>query len=61
MNSLFAPLTQIAINAGYDDEEIVSIQKTAEKVFGFDAKTGDWVNMFEAGIIDPTKVTRSAI
>ena len=61
MNSLFTPLTQIAINAGYDEEEIVSIQKTAEKDFGFDAKTGDWVNMFEAGIIDPTKVTRSAL
>lgn len=61
MNSLFAPLTQIAINAGYDEEEIVSIQKTAEKDFGFDAKTGDWVNMFDAGIIDPTKVTRSAL
>lgn len=61
MNSLFAPLTQIAINAGYDEEEIVSIQKTAEKDFGFDAKTGEWVNMFEAGIIDPTKVTRSAL
>ena len=61
MNSLFAPLTQIAINAGYDEEEIVSIQKTAENDFGFDAKTGDWVNMFEAGIIDPTKVTRSAL
>ena len=61
MNSLFAPLTQIAINAGYDEEEIVSIQKTAEKDYGFDAKTGDWVNMFEAGIIDPTKVTRSAL
>ena len=61
MNSLFAPLTQIAINAGYDEEEIVSIQKNTEKDFGFDAKTGDWVNMFEAGIIDPTKVTRSAL
>ena len=61
MNSLFAPLTQIAINAGYDEEEIVSIQKTAKKDFGFDAKTGDWVNMFETGIIDPTKVTRSAL
>ena len=61
MNSLFAPLTQIAINACYYEEEIVSIQKNAEKDFGFDAKTGDWVNMFEAGIIDPTKVTRSAL
>lgn len=61
MNSLFAPLTQIAINAGYDEEEIVSIQKTAKKDFGFNAKTGEWVNMFETGIIDPTKVTRSAL
>lgn len=47
---------------GYDEEEIVSIHRiTAEKDFGFDAKTGDWVNMFETGIIDPTKVTRSAL
>lgn len=61
MNSLFAPLTQIAINAGYDEEEIVSFQKTAKKDFGFNAKTGEWVNMFETGIIDPTKVTRSAL
>ena len=56
MNSLFAPLTQIAINAGYDEEEIVSIQKNVEKKFGFDVNIGDWVNMLEAGIIDGKRV-----
>lgn len=61
LNALFAPITQIAENAGYDEEEIVSIQKKAQKDYGFDAKTGNWVNMFTAGIIDPTKVTRSAL
>lgn len=61
LNALFAPITQIAENAGYNEEEIVSIQKKAQKDYGFDAKTGNWVNMFTAGIIDPTKVTRSAL
>ena len=61
LNALFAPITQIAENAGYNEEELVSIQKKAQKEYGFDAKTGTWVNMFTAGIIDPTKVTRSAL
>ena len=61
MNSLLAPINQIAENAGYNGEEVIEAQMHAEANIGFDAKHGQWVNMFEAGIIDPTKVTRSAL
>lgn len=61
MDALLAPIAQIAENAGYNAEEIVEQQKHAEENIGFDAKVGEWVNMFEKGIIDPTKVTRSAL
>ena len=61
MDALLAPIAQIAENAGYNAEEIVEHQKGAEANMGFDAKYGKWVNMFEEGIIDPTKVTRSAL
>jgi len=61
MESLTYPTYQIAENAGYDGNEIVATQKSAKANFGFNAKTGDWVDMFKAGIVDPTKVTRSAI
>ena len=61
MEALFAPIQQIAENAGYNAEDIVESQKTAQKNYGFDAKNGQWVDMFEKGIIDPTKVTHSAL
>ena len=61
MSALLAPISQIAQNAGYNCEDIVEEQKVADKNIGFDAKDGKWVDMFEAGIIDPTKVTRSAL
>lgn len=61
LDALFAPIEQIAANAGYNEEDIVDTQKHAQKDMGFDAKNGTWVNMFEAGIIDPTKVARSAL
>lgn len=61
MDALLAPIAQIAENAGYNAEDIVDHQKHAEENVGFDAKVGEWVNMFEKGIIDPTKVTRSAL
>ena len=60
-DALLAPIEQIAENAGYNAEEIVEAQKHAEENVGFDAKNGVWVNMFDEGIIDPTKVTRSAL
>jgi chaperonin GroEL len=61
LESLYDPLRQIAENAGYDPNEIAELQKEAAKDHGFNAKTGEWVNLFEKGIVDPTKVTRSAV
>ncbi|WP_416327055.1 chaperonin GroEL [[Eubacterium] hominis] len=60
-DALLSPIEQIAENAGYNAEEVVEAQKHAEENVGFDAKNGVWVNMFDEGIIDPTKVTRSAL
>ncbi len=61
IESLYAPLRQIAENAGQDADEIVEKQKEQKENWGYDAKNGVWVDMFEKGIVDPTKVTRSAI
>jgi chaperonin GroEL len=61
MDSLYEPLRQIADNAGYDAEEIAEKQAEQKENFGFDAEKGEWVDMFKTGIVDPTKVTRSAI
>lgn len=61
IDSLSAPLYQIAENAGYNGDVVVEKQKRQQSGIGFDAKDGKWVNMFEAGIVDPTKVTRSAV
>ena len=61
MESLFAPLRQIADNAGYDSEEIADLQKEAKPGIGFNAKTGEWVDMVKTGVVDPTKVTRTAV
>ena len=61
IESLSAPLYQIAENAGYNGDSIVEKQHRQKQGYGFDAKNGTWVNMFDAGIVDPTKVTRSAL
>ena len=61
LDALKEPIIQIAENAGFDGNEIYEQQLKAEKNVGFNARTGEWVNMFEQGIIDPTKVTRSAL
>ncbi len=61
IDSLLAPIKQISTNAGYDPEEVAAKQIKQEKNIGFDALHGNWVNMFDANIIDPTKVTRNAI
>ena len=61
LDSLSVPLYQIAENAGYDGNDIVNQQLKKEINAGFDAKTGEWKDMFLSGIVDPTKVTRSAI
>jgi len=61
LEALTAPIYQIAENAGYDGLEIISKQVKSPKNIGFNAKTGDWVDMTKAGIIDPTKVAKSAV
>ena len=61
LKALLKPIAQIAENAGYDGEDILSSQLTQKDNFGFNAKNGTWVDMFKEGIIDPTKVTRSAV
>ena len=61
LDSLSAPLFYIAENAGFNGADIVDSQKKQKPEFGFDAKNGVWVNLIKEGIIDPTKVTRSAV
>ena len=61
LDSLTEPLYQIAENAGYNGKDIVDKQMTQATNVGFDAKNGSWVDMFAEGIVDPCKVTRSAV
>lgn len=61
LRALEEPVRQIAENAGYEGSVIVDRLKKEELGIGFNAATGEWVNMLEAGIVDPTKVTRSAL
>ena len=56
-----APLKQIAINAGLEGGVIVEKVRGLETGFGLDAATGEYVDMIKTGIIDPAKVTRSAL
>ncbi|MBQ1566264.1 MAG: chaperonin GroEL [Erysipelotrichaceae bacterium] len=60
-DALSQPLYQIAENAGHDGKAIVDTQLTQKANIGFDAKNGQWVDMFKTGIVDPCKVTRSAL
>ena len=55
------PLRQISSNAGLDGSIVVQKVKEGEAAFGFNAATGEYVDMIQAGIIDPTKVTRNAL
>lgn len=61
LEALKEPIQQIAENAGYDGSEILEKQLGCEENVGFNAKTGEWMDMFANGIIDPAKVTRSAL
>jgi len=60
-NSLDKPLRQIAENAGFDGGSIVEEVKRSKETYGFDAVNGKIVDMFKSGIIDPLKVTRTAL
>ncbi len=59
--ALEEPMRQIAENAGFEGSLVVQRVKDAKKNVGFNADTGEYVDMFEAGVIDPTKVVRIAL
>ncbi|HZG58292.1 chaperonin GroEL [Paenibacillus sp.] len=61
LRALEEPVRTIAFNAGLEGSVIVERLKKEPLGTGFNAATGEWVNMFDAGIVDPTKVTRSAL
>lgn len=61
VKALEEPVRQIAINAGLEGSVIVENVKNVEVGIGFDALSEKYVNMLESGIVDPTKVTRSAL
>ncbi|GGE35291.1 chaperonin GroEL [Streptococcus himalayensis] len=61
LRALEEPVRQIALNAGFEGSIVIDRLKHSEAGTGFNAATGEWVNMIEAGIIDPVKVTRSAL
>ncbi|MEI3609790.1 chaperonin GroEL [Pseudogracilibacillus sp. SO10305] len=61
LRALEEPVRQIAENAGLEGSIIVERLKGEDVGVGFNAADGEWVNMVEAGIVDPTKVTRSAL
>ncbi|HCT95820.1 chaperonin GroEL [Vagococcus sp.] len=61
LRALEEPVRQIADNAGMEGSVVVDHLKSAEVGVGYNAATDEWVNMIEAGIVDPTKVTRSAL
>ncbi|AJY73919.1 chaperonin GroEL [Paenibacillus beijingensis] len=61
LRALEEPVRTIAANAGVEGSIIVERLKKEELGIGYNAATGDWVNMIDAGIVDPTKVTRSAL
>ena len=59
--ALDAPLRQICSNAGVEPSIVAQAVRDGKDDFGYDARTGEYVNMFKAGIIDPTKVARVAV
>ncbi|MBJ6745904.1 chaperonin GroEL [Streptococcus sp. 121] len=61
LRALEEPVRQIALNAGYEGSIIIDRLKNADAGQGFNAASGEWVDMIETGIIDPVKVTRSAL
>ncbi len=61
LRALEEPIRIISTNAGQEGSVIVDRIKKEAAGIGYNAATGEWVNMFQAGIVDPTKVTRSAL
>ncbi|HEX1502864.1 TPA: chaperonin GroEL [Streptococcus pneumoniae] len=61
LRALEEPVRQIAHNAGFEGSIVIDRLKNAELGIGFNAATGEWVNIIDQGIIDPVKVSRSAL
>lgn len=61
MRALEEPVRQIAENAGFEGSVVIEKVKTSEIGVGFNANSGEYVDMIKAGIVDPAKVTRSAL
>ena len=61
LRALEEPVRQIAFNAGFEGSIVIDRLKNSEAGTGFNAATGEWVNMIDQGIIDPVKVSRSAL
>ena len=61
VRALEEPVRQIAENAGFEGSVVIDKLKNADQGTGFNAASGEYVNMIDAGIVDPTKVTRSAL
>lgn len=61
LRALEAPIRQITENAGLEGSIIIEKLRTQDEGVGFDAAKGEWVDMVDAGIVDPTKVSRSAL
>ena len=61
LRALEEPVRQIAHNAGFEGSIVIDRLKNAEVGTGFNAATGEWANMIDQGIIDPVKVSRSAL
>ena len=62
LRAIKAPLKQIATNAGFDAGVVANeVEKASNENYGFNAATGEYVDMFEAGIVDPAKVERVAM
>jgi chaperonin GroEL len=61
LRALEEPVRHIASNSGHDGGVVADEVKNAKGAIGFNANTGEYVDMFKAGIVDPTKVTRSAL
>ena len=61
-DALAAPTRQISANAGADGDEVIAkILENEDENFGYNARSGEYVNMVESGILDPAKVTRNAL
>ena len=61
LKAIEEPVKQICANAGVEGAVVVENVKNAKAGFGYNALTGEYVDMLKAGIVDPAKVTRSAL